>query len=102
MNIDNIREEVLNLVIADRHGIYIPQLFAEFFERANIKESDWKILQEGVDGEDYWDTWNHVLDNYNHNGKILYQDGDLWSIDTTLLEKYSEEEQEEFWESFSL
>lgn len=102
MNIDNIREEVLNLVIADRHGIYIPQLFAEFFEQANISESDWEYLKEGPETEGYWDTWSHVLDNYNHNGKTLHHDGDLWSIDTTLLEEYSDEEQEQFWESFSL
>ena len=76
------------LILSDRHGVYIPQLFCEDIDEAWCKESgvnyeDVLICQEGPDHEWYWEAWQTVLDNANRTDKhgtkwMLYQDGDLW------------------------
>ena len=72
--------------IADSsRGIYIPQFFAETHKSdwfKGITAEDWNTLSKGPDaGEDYWETWNEVLDNAETtDGGILHQDGDLWII----------------------
>lgn len=67
------------------HGIYIPQFFAE-----SVKVDQWKyldpvdmeILKTGPDHESYWDAWDSVLNNAETlDGRVLWQDGDLWVID---------------------
>lgn len=75
-----------DLLISDRHGIYIPQLFAKNYDESkwrNIDPEDIKILQEGPENEWYWETWDSVMDSAEYvdednNVYKLHQDGDVW------------------------
>jgi hypothetical protein len=65
-------------------GIYIPQFFAETFDREawkHIDPDDIDILRQGPDHSEYWGAWESVLDNAETvGGAILYQDGDLFVV----------------------
>jgi len=87
------------LYASDRHGIYIPQYFAESIVReclSGVSDDDVQTLIDGPDSEYYWDSWDVVLNNAvltDKNGKrwTLWQDGDLW-----LVPEDWEPEEEEF------
>ena len=71
---------------ADSHqGIYIPQFFAESINVEQWKyldSEDMEILKAGPEHESYWDAWDSVLSNAETiDGRVLWQDGDLWIID---------------------
>jgi hypothetical protein len=78
----------IDLLVSDRHGVYIPQIFAgfDFTNWTGIVAEDIEILLRGPDHEDsqnYWDVWNDVTMDAVHtdtNGNVwrLWQDGDLW------------------------
>jgi hypothetical protein len=76
------------LLVADSHGIYIPQIFAQSIKRefvTGVSEEDYKILEAGPEHENYWDAWADVCDNASINDPVdgkchLYQDGDLWVV----------------------
>ena len=78
------------LYASDRHGIYIPQYFAESIEPeclSGVSNEDLAILLVGPDHEFYWDAWADVCDNavlMDSNGVTYYiwQDGDLWFVPT--------------------
>ena len=82
--------ETAILYASDRHGIYIPQYFAESVNRGNlsgVSDEDMAILLAGPDQEYYWDAWCDVCDHAtltDSNGVTycLYQDGDLWLVPT--------------------
>lgn len=65
-------------------GVYIPQNFAEAIDVKDwtgIKAEDLDVLCAGPDHEFYWDVWTDVLDNAEtRDGRVLYQDGDLWIV----------------------
>lgn len=69
-------------------GIYIPQHFAESVNvdmLSGVDSADMDILRAGPDHENYWDSWQDVLDSAeltdsDGNVWILHQDGDLWVI----------------------
>lgn len=65
-------------------GVYIPQNFAEAIDVKDwtgIKADALEVLLAGPDQESYWDAWTDVLDNAETlDGRVLYQDGDLWLI----------------------
>ena len=75
---------------SDRHGIYIPQYFAESVHRAKlsgVSDGDMDILLSGPDHEHYWDAWHDVeqsaiLTDDNGVTYCMYQDGDLWLVPT--------------------
>ena len=75
---------------SDRHGIYIPQYFAESVNRdmlSGVSDTDMNILLTGPDHEYYWDVWNDVeqsaiLTDSNGVTYCLYQDSDLWLVPT--------------------
>src|SRR5690625_99796 len=75
---------LIELVLSDTRGIYIPRDFAELYGTDyGIKPDDMTILLAGPDHEVYWDTWNAVLDYAEYvddNGHMwkLHQDGDLF------------------------
>ena len=81
----------LQLLISDRHGVYIPQHFAQDF---NLKafgiaedDEDIAILKQGADQEHYWDAWDAVLDKAKTaEGGYMYQDGDLWLVHPHLMD----------------
>lgn len=77
---------ILHLLDSSR-GICIPQVFANdyFPNEWDIDSEDVTVLQNGPDDEEYWDTWDIVLNNASltdRDGNVwrLYQDGDLWAV----------------------
>jgi hypothetical protein len=72
------------LLISDRHGVYIPQVFAETIDwnaLDNWNEDQKSILLDGPDNESYWDAWQEILDNCETvDGGRLHQDGDVWVV----------------------
>jgi hypothetical protein len=91
----------MELLVSDRHGVYIPQIFAGKFSGGDwhIAESnsDWLSILTGPDAnEGYWDAWDAVLGRASYtdsNGFVwtLHQDGDLWAVCPELM---TEEEYE--------
>jgi hypothetical protein len=78
------------LLVSDHHGQYIPQVFAETVRRdlfgETISAEDWAVLESGPDHEHYCETWDSVLSSAETaDGVSLYQDGDLWAVDWSLI-----------------
>ena len=72
------------LYASDRRGIYIPQHFAESYEKTKWNPIDPELIADllaGPESENYWDSWDLVLDNAETLcGGTLWQDGDLWIV----------------------
>jgi hypothetical protein len=72
------------LFARDSRGIYIPQHFAESYNSEQwspIDSDDLAILIHGPEHDQYWDTWDDVInDAETICGGSLYQDGDLWVV----------------------
>lgn len=73
----------------DRHGIYIPQYFAESIVSeclTSVNPDDMAILRAGPEHPEYWDAWCDVecnaivIDPETGIQYRLYQDGDLWLV----------------------
>ena len=81
--------DTMEFLVDSRNGIYVPQAFAEQFgDSFGIAEEDRKILLEGPDHADYWETWDTVLGYAKHEEDMpspyawtLYEnEGDLWAV----------------------
>lgn len=88
----------LQLLIADRNGVYIPQQFVEGFDLSafGIAEDseDVSIVKQGPYHPWYWEAWQSILyDAKTADGGFLYQDGDLWEVNP---QRMSDEEYEQF------
>ena len=76
----------MKLLIDGHHGIYIPQLFCQFYAEKfeGINKDDIDEIMKGSDNNFYWDSWANILDNafIVRDGKkyYLYQDCDLFLI----------------------
>jgi len=89
--------ETAILFASDRHGIYIPQYFAESVDRSKlsgVSEDDMEILMAGPEHDHYWDAWQDVTDSAiltDSTGETfyMYQDGDLWLIPTDTITEES-------------
>lgn len=82
------------LFAIDRHGIYIPQYFAESINRYTI--ANWSSWLSDLDAlcsgpyacEEYWEIWDDILNRLTLTDPdsdieyCLYQDGDLWLVPT--------------------
>jgi hypothetical protein len=84
------KETPMELMVDNHHGIYIPQIFAETVRRElfadSISAEDYAILEAGPDHENYWDAWDAVLMSAEtEDGTSLYQDGDLWAVNWSLI-----------------
>ena len=77
------------ILLADRHGQFIPQLFVESFQVLGANPEDIKICQKGPDEEYYWDAWWEICQNgyFLENGHkwLLWQDGDLFAYCEELM-----------------
>ena len=77
--------ETWNLLVDSHHGVYVPQIFAQMVQADQIEADDKSILLEGPENEDYWETWEDVL-NYceltDTDGQkfTLHHDSDLWAV----------------------
>lgn len=93
------------LLISDRNGIYIPQLYCQQLTRADaeVYGLDWEdvvICQSGPENELYWESWSAILDSAEITEPAtlktdetvwrLHQNGDLWMVraDVDLPEDY--------------
>ena len=102
-----VREACISLLITDASGIYIPQRFAEELSTECYDQQSPEVqkcldaVQLGPDYESYWDDWTYVTDNYQYVSNDisygLHQDGDLWSVNKTELDKYYDEILEHIW-----
>lgn len=79
--------------IVDGHfGIYVPQVWAERYgvqaaETAGVRAGHVMTLFLGPDVDDYWESWECVLNDYCHEvdgiKHYLIQDGDLFEYPET-------------------
>jgi hypothetical protein len=97
----------VDIVLSDRHGVYIPQMFAQILDDSESWEGydpeDVKILLQGPNVDGYWETWQNILDNAYYfdlksNYWQLHQDGDLFVYCQELMTQ--EEKENLFNESF--
>ena len=76
------------LYASDARGIYIPQHFAESFNRdmwQGYSETDIQEVLKGGESDCYWESWESILnDAETICGGKLHQDGDLWIVWTQL------------------
>ena len=84
------RENPFELLVDSHHGQYIPQVFAETVRRDlfgdSISAEDFEIISAGPDQEHYWDAWDSILNSAETNdGVTLWQDGDLWAVNWSLI-----------------
>ena len=78
---------MLELLLNDARGIYLPRDFIECYDTKlwHVKPRHAKQLRRGPDYEFYWEIWEHVL-NFaffiDTDGKTwrLYQDGNLFAV----------------------
>lgn len=78
----------IQLLCDDALGVYIPKRFAQMIHPDAIQgmtQEDRQILLAGPDHEEYWDTWDWVMDRIVLTGLsgekyTLWQDGNLWAI----------------------
>jgi len=76
------------LIVDDHHGIYIPQVFCQQYEKTDqVSQTDWNICLSGPDNELYWEAWESILDDWeaeetDESGKKykigIFQDGSLF------------------------
>lgn len=74
-------------ILDGARGVYLPQAFVKGFDMTawNVKAEDADtLIQEGPDGEHYWEAWDAVLDDAHltdEKGRTwrLEQDGDLFA-----------------------
>lgn len=107
-------ENITSLILDSAHGTFIPQIFARMILEHNqdvyrqqsdsVKNSIQKLAKDGSEQDEwYWEDWDDVERNFEFekDGERfrISQNGDLWEINISELEKLSEEKQEEFWES---
>jgi hypothetical protein len=79
-------------IVDGHHGIYVPQVWAERYgtqaaESAGVRADDVSTLILGPDVDDYWESWERVLNYYCHEvdgvKHYLIQDEDLFEYPET-------------------
>lgn len=113
---ETIREKCVEFIINGAHGVYLPKVFIDSrlgWQLEQIKtqtsEETIEILRGGPEVEFYWEAWEEVLDvefaapskHPGHGGQfILHQDSDLFIINTSELEQFTDEEVQYFWDNW--
>ena len=67
--------KIMQLVADNHHGVYIPQIIAEsgLLSAGGIDAESVEILLSGPDHEEYWATWDTVLNNFRtESGEVLF------------------------------
>lgn len=82
-------EKQMELLINSANGIYIPRIFATTYG-AEENFENWDEIKDLIDSlanvesfefEDYWDTWEELVDNAKlKDGFTLYHNEDLWAV----------------------
>lgn len=86
-----MKGKTMILLCDSRHGVYIPQIFAETINKdlvSGVNEEQWSILESGPDHEFYWDVMCEVQDfaiikDSEDREYFLYLDSDLWAVSNT-------------------
>jgi hypothetical protein len=80
------------LLVDERHGIYVPKVFAELWnDMSDDERAMWEINTDEIqylsdpDADGYWDAWHVVLDSATYTNELghayyLDQDGDLYLV----------------------
>ena len=99
MTQEQLREQAFRLLITDASGVYIPQRFSEENDPSawSLSAGSWEWEQIKKDptseeSEHLWGAWDTVCDKSERwidgNAWSLYQSGDLWMINLTLIEDW--------------
>ena len=76
-------EENVEIILSDRHGQFIPQIFAEEYLPEDYPDRETLLDPEN---EHYWDTFIMVEQNWTDDqGRNIYLNGDLYLIDYKAL-----------------
>lgn len=83
-----MRKPNIEILCDSHHGVYIPQIMIH-----RLKDNGWRNIPINAveelshpDNENYWETWEEVLNNAewydNSTGQVfkLHQDGDLFAV----------------------
>ena len=97
------------LILSAARGVYIPRDFlTNDYEEVDTEYcAAWGLTEENMerwiyaanpDSENYWQSWEWVLDNAKYvceDGSVftLYQDGDLWAL---CYKRMTDEEKQNF------
>lgn len=78
------------LLLDSHHGVYTPQIIAEQYSHephwdwSEVSKEDIQSLLNGVEDENYWEAWCHVLDNVtfevDNMRYMLASNEDLWAV----------------------
>jgi len=106
---EEVAKEVMTLLVTDTVGIYIPKVFIEQCGEKTLKQIKEQTTAGTIESlkdpynRDYWEAWGEVVERVlltNEKGEELglYESGDLWLINWTVLQTFSDECQSYFWE----
>jgi hypothetical protein len=111
MDAHTLAEHSMELYLSEGRGIFIPRDFANSLtEEVWSSQSDQvrqalDYVRLGPDQEHYWDEWLVVEQNFSMLRDdvelTLYQNGDLWLVNTTMLLLAPEEVVEQMWDRMS-
>lgn len=95
------RQAKIQLFLSDARGVYIPRDFARSVARdrvTGVSAEDFDYLENGPEGDAYWDVWSDVCDSAvltDDDGTqyTIHQDGDCW-----LVEKGAEYDEDGDWD----
>jgi hypothetical protein len=91
---------IMPCIVDGHHGVYVPQVWAESYgsaaiESASVSAEHVTTLLAGPDHADYWESWDRVLESYQHETEnetyYLWQDGDLFEISQTEIDEMGDE-----------
>lgn len=66
----------MELLVNGAHGIYVPQVFAQWYGEL-LAPDQLEVLLAGPEHKHYWDVWDEV----QLDGRLLWQDSDLWAVE---------------------
>jgi len=87
-NADTFAQHLLQCVVDGHKGIYCGQTFTERFPKANIDDECWETVAKGPDEENYWECWDEITSNWNHESYFIYcgDSGDIFVYDKNAVE----------------
>lgn len=89
----------IELLFDSNRGVYIPR---DFTDMTNwVYREEYRETLKNPTNEDYWSTWDMVLDDAQCIDSagykwILHQDGDLWAIRSDLFDDTESKEYRDF------
>jgi len=103
---EELAQVAFECVVDGHNGIYCAQTFAERFPRSNMSKENWLILKKGPYASFYYDTWNNVTDNWEHEAYRIHlgESGDVFVYDENVINMWeaatSKTVDSDFWEEW--